>query len=128
MDFKSFLNSGKKIYKTKPTLANNFSLGPKGFYGLLRLFLKVESPPEAGKIWRNSPIFGLKPLLRENHADLKFPLLYKRCGYGRGGEWPEAEILDFARSPAGTNGPFSGGLARLDSGYRRRSTFNEVVP
>ena len=28
---KSFSDSGKKIYKTKPALPNNFSFGPKGF-------------------------------------------------------------------------------------------------
>ena len=52
-------------------LAHGQSLVHEQFYGVLRLFLFFESPvpPEARKIWRNSPIFGLKPLLRENHAE-----------------------------------------------------------
>ena len=70
VDLKPFFNSGKKIYETKPTLANNFSLGPRGFYGLLRLFFESRVPPEAGKIWRNSPIFGLKRLLLFMHQRL----------------------------------------------------------
>jgi hypothetical protein len=52
---------------------------------------------------------------RENHADIKCPLWAKRCAAGANAVWLKGAILDFARWRAGTNGPSSGGLARMGS-------------
>jgi len=35
---KLFLNSRKKIYKTKSALSNNFSFGPEGFWDFFKAF------------------------------------------------------------------------------------------
>ena len=58
----------------------------------------------------------LPSIFRENDAELKFPLLAKRCARNTHREWPEGAILVLCRSPAGKIVPISGGLARLDSG------------
>ena len=57
----------------------------------------------------------LPSIFRENDAELEFPLWAKRCAYTTYTEWPKGEILVPNISPAGRYGPFSRGLARLDS-------------
>ena len=61
--------------------------------------------------------FGWKSFPRENHADLKYPLSGERCAARAHVVWPWGAILDFAQWRAGTNGPSSGGLARMDSRF-----------
>jgi hypothetical protein len=39
LDLKLFSDFGKKIYKTKPALPNNFSLGPKRFWNVFNSFV-----------------------------------------------------------------------------------------
>ena len=63
---------------------------------------------------------NFSPQIRQKHPlnvrlALKYPLLNKRCPADASRVRYEGAILVYARSPAGTNGPFSRGLARFDS-------------
>jgi hypothetical protein len=44
---KSFSDFGKKIYKTKPALPNNFSLGPKEIWEVFEIFASWDLGHEA---------------------------------------------------------------------------------
>ena len=68
----------------------------------------------------------LPSIFRENDAELEFPLWAKRCARITYREWPKGAILVPNISPAGRYGPFSRGLARLDS--RRQGAVTDIGP
>ena len=80
----------------------------------------------AGRQDCRGKFFGRKSLPRENHADLKYPLSGGRCAARANIVWPWGAILDFARWRAGTNGPSSGGLARMGSGANPAASHFDV--